>query len=207
MKRPTIFLDTQVDASRVMLSRACETAGFRLADTRVQLSRQGTPDARGPTLGHIRAARAEDRDAVAELAARSLRGSRFHQDPFIPPERADRLKAAWAANYFSGQRGDGMAVAEAEERVVGFLLFLCRNGTMVIDLMAVDAALRGAGLGAGLVAFASGKARLPSLAVGTQAGNTLSLRFYQGLGFRVDRIGHVFHHHGLQLRSTSEGSA
>ena len=207
MKRSNIFLDIQVDASWITLSRACEAAGFRLADTRVQLSRQGTPDVRHPALGRLRAARAEDRDAVAGLAARSLRGSRFHQDPFIASELADGLKAAWAVNYFTGRRGDGMVVADTEEGVAGFLLFLRRNGTMVIDLIAVDAAVRGAGLGTGLVAFACGEARLQSLSVGTQAGNTTSLRFYQSLGFRVERICHVFHHHGLLPRSLSAGSA
>jgi ribosomal protein S18 acetylase RimI-like enzyme len=197
LKQPNVFLDAQVDASRMADSRACETAGFRLADTRVQLRREGAPSPRGASSVRLRPARSEDRLAVAALAGKSFRGSRFHQDPSIPMERADALKAAWASNFFIGQRGDGMAVAEAKGQVIGFLLYLLRERTLVIDLVAVDGTHRGQGVGAGLVSFASETAGMPALAVGTQAGNLASLRFYQRLEFRVDRIGYIFHHHGL----------
>ena len=197
LKRPNIFVDAQVEASRMADARACESAGFRLSDTRVQMRLQGAPDFCGTTSVRLRCARPEDRDAVAALARRSFRSSRFHQDPFIPTERADALKAAWASNYFIGQRGDGMVVAEAEGRMIGFLLYLLRDRTCVIDLVAVDAGYRAQGVGTGLVSFVSHQAGMSALVVGTQAGNSASLRFYQRLGFHVDSICHIFHHHGL----------
>ena len=71
---------------------------------------------------------------------------------------ADEIKAQWAANFFSGQRGDRLVVAvlneKPSEKIVGFAL-LATGGRVevVIDLIAVDEAYRRRGIAAEMIAF------------------------------------------------------
>ena len=65
--------------------------------------------------------------------------SRFHLDPRIPRETAHRIKARWAENYFTGERGDAMVVARRGSETAGFLQLLRGDAVLVIDLIAVDA--------------------------------------------------------------------
>ena len=192
-----VFVDVSVDAACLEVVRDCEDMGFRLADTNLRFERQGPPP-RGNCPIAPRAARPEDREGVAALARRAFVCSRFHRDPLVPKDRADEVKALWAANFFAGQRGDGLMVAEADGQVAGFLLYLIRQGMMVIDLVAVDAPWRGMGLGTRLTAEAFAVSGQAGLAVGTQAANLPALRLYQSLGLRLAGVKHVLHHHGKQ---------
>lgn len=192
-----VFVDASVDAACLDVVRDCEDLGFRLADTNLRFERLGPPPQGNCPLAP-RPARPEDREGVAALARRAFICSRFHRDPFLSQDRADEVKAAWAANFFSGRRGDGLMVAEADGQVAGFLLYLNRQGMMVIDLVAVDAPWRAMGLGTRLVAEAFGVSGQTGLVVGTQAANLPALRLYQSLGFRLAGVQYVLHHHGKQ---------
>ncbi len=195
---PEVFLDAVVDAGQAAKARLCEDAGFRLVEASVRL--EGAPHPAGArdaqSGAQLRPAQAGDRAQVEAIAGHCFRGSRFHADPLIPRELADALKARWAGNFFTGQRGDAMTVAQAEGRVAGFLLALHRPDVMVIDLVAVDPEFRGRGLGAALVRAAHAQSGLPGLAVGTQAANAPALALYQSLGMRVRSLAFVLHHHG-----------
>jgi len=190
------FVDASIDVRSLDLANACAGAGMRLIDTNLRLARPGMTGPAAPHAGHVREAKAADRPAVEAIAASSLRLSRFHADPAIAQPRADALKAAWAGNYFTGARGDGMLVAEAEGKPVGFLLYLLKDEGLVIDLIAVAAAQRGKGLGASLVAEAARSTKAARLITGTQLANAPAAAFYEGLGFRIVGAGHMFHFHG-----------
>ncbi|MDQ7834246.1 MAG: GNAT family N-acetyltransferase [Humidesulfovibrio sp.] len=175
-------------------------AGFRPVDVSLSLARVVRTAGEIPPQawpGLVRLARPEDEADVRRISATSLTTSRFHQDPAIGLDVAARIKAEWAGNYFCGKRGQTMAVAEKDGRVAGFLLFLYSGQSLIIDLLAVDAPFRRQGAAAAIIAFA--EANLPgftTLAVGTQAANTGSVRFYESLGLRYTGSSYVLHAHG-----------
>ena len=191
------FAYAKLDAADITASSALTDIGFRLVDTALSFS--GMPE--GGTVSGMRFADPADRDAVAGITGQSFRFSRFHLDPQVPDSLANAIKAAWAANYFSGQRGDGMVIAEHEGRVAGFLQLLWAGNRLVIDLIGVAPQLQGRGLGRGMIRHAArhgtGDGRIPAgMLVGTQAANTPSVRLYESLGFRLASAQHVLHHHG-----------
>lgn len=191
------FAYAKLDAADISASSALTDIGFRLVDTALTFS--GMPD--GETVPGMRFAAPGDRDAVAAIAGQVFRFSRFHLDPRVPDTLANTIKAVWASNYFGGQRGDGMVIAEHEGRVAGFLLLQWTGDRLVIDLIGVSPDLQGRGLGRGMIRHAArhgtGDGRIPaSMLVGTQSANTPSVRLYESLGFRLASAQHVLHHHG-----------
>lgn len=174
-------------------------AGFRLVDTALSFEGEIGGDA---VDGTIRFARPGDRGPVAAIAAGAFRYSRFHLDPLVPGTLAAAIKSAWAANYFDGKRGDGMIVAERDDRVVGFLQLLWSSpDRLVIDLIGVEPASQGRGIGREMILYAArhgtGNGRAPSrIAVGTQAANVPSVRLYESMGLRLTAAQYVLHHHG-----------
>ena len=149
---------------------------------------------------YINAARPEEAIAVASIASRAFKYSRFHLDPRFPEECAQRIKGEWARNLVSGLRGEGCLVARRGNRVVGFLGYLRpmqQDAPNVIDLVAVDPSEQGTGVGKEIVAMflASADNDRREVIVGTQAVNRSSVRLYENLGFRLDSADYVLHGH------------
>ena len=90
-----------------------------------------------------------------------------------------------------------MVVAEQGGEIVGFTQLLKASGeVLIIDLIAVKATYRGQGVAQEMIRFSSSAFGHTSvMRVGTQIANTVSLRVYQGMGFRIVSSGYVFHHH------------
>lgn len=171
--------------------------GFRLVDTNVGLERNERPGATSAQDTRIRQAGPADAPTVADLASRSFRLSRFHADRRIPEGVADRIKTAWAGNYFLGKRGQLMLVAEADGQVAGFCQILLPEGpAMVIDLICVDQAFMGRGLARAMIDTAGGLSGRERTRTGTQLVNLAALEFYRALGFRITSAQYVFHYHG-----------
>ena len=195
-----VFAYAKVDAGRIAEVSRLTASGFRVVDTALGFDGP-VPDDAGDA-GGIRFAAAGDRNSVSRIAASAFRYSRFHLDPLIPGGTADAIKSAWAANFFSGQRGDGMVVAERGGQVVGFLQLLwAAPGRLVIDLIGVEAAAQSKGIGREMIAYAArhgtGDDRIPqTMAVGTQAANVPSVRLYESLGLRLASAQYVLHYHG-----------
>ena len=193
------FAYAKVPVVEIGTVRQLTDAGFRVVDT--ALTFEGAIGGEADR-GGVRFARADDRESVAGIAASAFRYSRFHLDPLIPRELADAIKATWAMNYFEGKRGDGMIVAEHDNRVVGFLQLLwSAPDYLVIDLVGVAPASQGRGIGRDMILYAArhgtGDGRVPSrISVGTQAANVPSVRLYESLGLRLCVAQYVLHHHG-----------
>jgi len=180
------------DAGAVLIScrtegkgAALAAAGFRKVETLVTLERKMTGAIDVPAGAPIvRAGDDGDVAACRRIAAAALRWDRFHADPRIDDGRADALKADWIENDLCG-RADLTLVAEADGQVAGFCALLRRMDAAVIDLIAVDPALQGKGIGRALVIDALNRYRasVPAMRVGTQAGNPSSIVFYRSLGF------------------------
>jgi ribosomal protein S18 acetylase RimI-like enzyme len=193
-QRRPVFLYTRVPTGSVRAVRSFEDLGFGVVDTSVIFEH---PALEGRTTSvATRPARPEDRGAVMALAARSFCYSRLHLDPAIPRDIADRSRAEWAGNFFTGRRGDHMIVAEASGGLAGFAQLLGpRDHIVTIDLIGVAAPLRRRGIAAALIAAAGKIAGAQTLRVGTQIANTASLLLYETLGFRVVETYYVLHCH------------
>jgi GNAT superfamily N-acetyltransferase len=195
LDRPHGFYFSRVPATEIRKVDALAAVGFRIVDAGVTLEReQAGRVANGGNV--VRAAVPQDREAVADIARRGFKFSRFHLDPQIPRALADEIKAQWAENFFRGQRGDTMVVAEVGGKPGGFLQLLhADDGALVIDLIAVAAGHRGKGIGSAMIAWAAQHASGSRMRVGTQAANVGSLRFYENLGFRTVATAYVMHLH------------
>jgi ribosomal protein S18 acetylase RimI-like enzyme len=188
------FYQAKVEADDVRSLLELQDAGFRVVDLNLTLARK--PEAGGGRPTGIREATDDDRAAVEAIAERDLAVSRFHLDPKISPELAARVKRDWIGAYFEGSRGETVLIAERGGATAGFLAVLATERSRVIDLIAVRAADRGAGIGASLVAALLASAAESDLVeVGTQASNTAATRFYERLGFRLRRARYVLHLH------------
>lgn len=195
LNAPRGFYYARIATDDVIAAHRLAALGFRVVDTGVTL--EWRTEAGGTNASGVRHARPEDLEAVMGLARRGFSQSRFHLDPAIPKELADEIKSRWAGNFFSRSRGDHMIVAEAEGRVAGFLQLLdAADGALVIDLIAVDPAVRRRGLGRTMIGYASRLAKKPLMRVGTQVANTGSLRLYENLGFRTVASSYLMHLHG-----------
>jgi ribosomal protein S18 acetylase RimI-like enzyme len=192
-----LLVTAKLPAQDVAAVGALESIGFRVIDMALTFEASAIEPRADQ---RVRVAKPGDRDAVATLAGRSFRFSRFHLDPEIPRALADRVKARWAANFFMGGRGDAMVVAEQDSAVVGFLQLLRGpSGGVTIDLIAVAPEASRQGLARAMIGLAAqgvGGARPKGWRVGTQAANIASVRLYESLGFRLSQAQFVLHHHG-----------
>lgn len=192
------FATAKLAASATADVAELEGLGFRVVDMALTFD---TDKVNSGSRAGARFARPEDQARVEAIAGSSFRYSRFHLDSRMPKALADKVKAAWAGNWFRGKRGDGMVVAEADGRVAGFLQLLwAAQDCLVIDLIAVDAASARGGLAKAMISFAhergTGDQRRPrSMRVGTQAANVPSVRLYESLGFRLRGAQFVLHYH------------
>lgn len=131
----------------------------------------------------------DDRAGCVAIASRAFSFDRFHRDRDRLGDVGDRIKAAWVDNAFAG-RADAILVTRHGDRPTGFVLCQRSGDAAFIDLIAVDPAFRGKGLGRilvrGVLEHYAGSA--PLVRVGTQDDNTASNRLYQSIGFQpVDR--------------------
>ena len=190
------FLYAKVPTSDIDAVGALVGLGFLVVDTNVVLERPAgsVPD---DVDDACRFAKAGDREAVCALAGRSFTLSRLHLDPAVPRAVADRSRSEWASNFFAGQRGNHMVVAEVAGRCAGFLQLLGpKDGVLVIDLIGVDPDHRRRGLARKMIQFAAAQLRdFAAMRVGTQIANIPSLRLYEALGFRTTETSYVLHCH------------
>lgn len=188
----------KVDVADTPAGVRLQDAGFRIVDTNVTFEHKGgTPAAPAVSVAPAAGGHAE---ALINLAGRAFRYSRFHLDPALPDDLANRVKREWVRNYTTGRRGLELLAAVDGATPVGFLAVLEQGDARVIDLVAVAPEAQGRGVGRTLVdTFVrrhAGNGR--RLVVGTQLANAPSLRLYAACGFEVASASYVFHlHRGL----------
>lgn len=155
------------------------------------------PTSRFAIETHDRVSDHQDLAAIEAISASVLRRSHLHSDPRLPMEITRRYYAAWARNNATG-RARQTVLARADQTVIGYLSILHRTPPatpiaspsadrvqVVIDLIAVDAAWQGQGVGAALLTtLAAWLAARPGAVatVGTQADNP-ALKLYRRFGY------------------------
>lgn len=182
----------KVPAGDVSAIIAAVDAGFRIVDVNVTLERRGD---HGVPAGAAAPATPDQHAALLQVAGSCFRYSRFHLDPMLPRELADRVKREWVRSYVEGRRGIELL---ADNGATGFLAVLeAADGARVIDLIGVAAESQGRGIGELLVATFVERHGVGGrlLRVGTQVANVPSLRLYEKLGFRVVTSCYVLHRH------------
>jgi len=185
------FCYAKVPETNHQEKKVLEDAGFTLVETSVIYQKQVSQvEASDPRL---REARAGDCERVKQIAGCSFRLSRFHVDPKFSPGAGNRIKEAWAGNFFRGARGDRMLVAEESGDLAGFILILKKPRGVVVDLVAVDPAFQGRGLGPALLLAAETKGC--RITAGTQKANTSSCRMYEKCGYKPSKSELVYHLH------------
>jgi len=146
-----------------------------------------------PPAWPVRSAKPEDEAVVCALAAAAFHASRFHVDPFVGPDLGVKIKSDWAKNFFRGLRGERLLVVEENEKPSGFILLIEQAERTVVDLICVDPAKQGKGLGKALLQAAETPGKW--IQAGTQEINHLSRRLYEGLGYSVRETCWVLHRH------------
>jgi ribosomal protein S18 acetylase RimI-like enzyme len=197
------MLQARVPASEPAVLAALQGAGMRVVNCAVTLARRkgtGFSNPTGAVQVDVRHADPDRDRAILDVAGRCFLSTRFHLDPQIPDELANRIKREWAANCLRGLRGDSMLVATAGPRLVGFLAIInataAQQPVRVIDLIGVDVDAQRQGVGSALMArFVDEAPEDAMLRVGTQASNESAMRFYQRLGFGIESIAFDLHQH------------
>jgi dTDP-4-amino-4,6-dideoxy-D-galactose acyltransferase len=193
---PAGFYYAKVDVGDVSSVEKLTGRGFRVVDVNVVLTRDPDRPALEPSLNVV-AAEPEHADKVLEIAGNCFRFSRFHLDPRIGVDAANRVKREWARSHVEGRRGVGLLVALLDGEVAGFLAVLDAPPARVIDLIGVAPRAQGQGVGKALVA-AFVELHGPGageLRVGTQIANVPSLRLYAKTGFVATSSAYVLHLH------------
>ena len=185
---------------------AAQAAGFRVIAGQTYFLRS---DGRaGRDAAHraprIRAGVPSDLPVMQRITREAFSdGTRFHLDPALPRATAETVHARWIENAVNGTMADQVLVAELKRAVVGYVTCLCdrplqkRTGVRMgeINLIAVDASVRGRGVGRALVEAAwrwFRAHRVPAVTVNTESTNLPAIRVYLASGFRVSHATYEF---------------
>ncbi len=197
-RRGVEHLTARVAANDPSSIHALQSRGFVLLDSIVTFSRPSTAPA-DPSGGvAVRLWRSGDLESLRRIAASSFSCDRYHADPEIPNEVADRLHADWIENSCRGF-ADAVLVAELEELpggVAGFTTVKIDRpaaqelGVRIaaIVLVATDQRARGRGIGGMLTGAAIEWCRTQAVhivEVGTQLRNVRACRLYAAMGFQI----------------------
>jgi ribosomal protein S18 acetylase RimI-like enzyme len=167
-----------IDADDLVTIETAVRQGARLVDLRVELAGQIGPEA-GGDAPHTRRATHADREALLPQARELAIESRFSRDTRIPDQKVREMYDIWLDRCLD----EGVVVVPTD-RGAGFV-GARRNGDVAsIELVYVDAASRGQGLGHALIRGAVAALGASDVSVVTQSGNVAAQRLYQALGLR-----------------------
>jgi len=167
-----------VDAGEVAAIDTAVRSGARLVDLRVELGGRIDPAAvaaDAPTRTATRADRAVLIPQVRQLSVES----RFARDRRIPDEKVGEMYEIWLDRCL-----DEGVVAVPIGSDSGFVGARTDGGGAQIELVYVDAASRGHGLGRALIREVVSSLAVSEVTVVTQIGNVAAQRLYQSLGLR-----------------------
>ena len=195
---------TKVDAREVEIVQALGASGLYVVDVNVVFGNKADAfvESGAESLElSVAEIRPEEHEEVLYIAENSFRYSRFHLDPGVSLEIANRIKRDWIANYIRGHRGDHLFAASLDGRAVGFLAAIRSETeygrTATIDLVGVHPDFQKRGIGSALTAAFIDYYRdsCDWLQVGTQVANIPSMKLYQRMGFYISGAQYVMHMH------------
>lgn len=183
------------DAGDPATASAAASSGFRFVDQRVTLRHPGREG--GGAVGEaaavgVRRAESPDLPALRAIAREAHRDTRFYFDGNFPEERCADLYEAWLEKAFASA-SEHVWVVDEGVGAIGYVTVEVEPSPQ-IGLLAVEAAERGAGIGARLVsaALARGSEGRPMRVV-SQGRNVAALRLYEGHGFLTEAVACWYH--------------
>lgn len=193
------FYYTKLATDCIAVMSQFVSAGFRVVDVNISFEREPAK-VESPSIPSVivREASPQDGDEILAIAETCFVYSRFHLDPLISSNVANKIKREWVANYLRGVRGEKIFAAEMDGKVVGFNAVLKTSDSIrVIDLIGVDKNYQGRSVGKALVEsfVTDSHGRYARLRVGTQIANTPSMNLYERCGFKVAGASYVLHAH------------
>ena len=195
------FLSVRLPEGAIAALHAAEAVGFRIIESFLTFGRKtdGEIPFNGESAFHVRLAQPDEMETVAAIAYRAFESFRLRVDPQIPESRARHSRREWVRNGFKG-RAEAIYVAESENHLIGFALLRSKASPEKageIELIAVDPAFQGRGIGKALVAEAIRhyQSKTAQIQVGTQAKNLRAIGLYTRMGFSVVRSELSFHRH------------
>ena len=220
------FLSVRLPEDAIAALHAVESVGFRIIESFLTFGRKTAGEIPFGTKSdfYVRLAQPDEMETVASIAYCAFQSFRLRVDPQIPESRARHSRREWVRNGFKG-RAEAIYVAESENRlrsacpdsigesprIVGFALlrskvsrrFWERSTEKIgeIELIAVDPAFHGRGIGKALVAEAIRhyQGKTSEIQVGTQAKNLRAIGLYTRMGFSVVRSELSFHRHSEMI--------
>ncbi len=196
------FLWSKCPSGNPILAHALEDAGFRLMDCEMVLVHAGGGAERNEGRFRIEAVHAKPIPELASIGG-VFSKSRFHADPNIANEAADRMWRESVLNAFAG-RADEVFVAFDGDKPVGMVS--CMDDALSADVfgkpvrtffhVGVMPGQQGKSAGRQMLAAAikGSSAKAAALRVETQSANTAALALYQGRGFRIAASYYSFHY-------------
>ncbi len=166
------------------------SAGFEVVDGIVALKRE-LENLEPTHFPQVRLATAQDAREVAELAGRTFRFSRFHNDPAIYREQADKVHYEWAWNSCLGKAADAVLLWVEGGRIAGFSTVALKGDTATIVLVAVADEYSGHGIAGKLTLKCCEwmKSRGVRYArVQTQSHNVAAQTVYKRSGFATENL-------------------
>ena len=195
------FLSTRLPEDELAVLHAVEAVGFRIIESFLTFSRKtaGEIPRNDESDFQIRLAQLDEMEPVASIAYRAFQSFRLRVDPQLPDSRARHSRREWVRNGFKG-RAEAIYVAKSDNRLVGFVLLRSKVETEKvgeIELIAVDPAFHGRGIGKALVAAAIRhyQGETSAIQAGTQAKNLQAVGLYVRMGFSLIRSELSFHRH------------
>lgn len=193
----SLFIQCKVQTEDLNFIRLLEESEFNLIDTNVVFKKvlnhkriNGIEDDRLI----VRSANSADKKAVMSIANRNFKYSRFHLDPNISSQIANKLKSEWVGNYFKGERGDHMVVSEINGVVSGFVQLLVQEDHYLIDLISVDEDFQRMGIAQSMLDYCDKLYQnLQFSLVGTQISNVGSINLYIKHNYKLHSSKYVFH--------------
>ncbi len=192
-----LFIFTKIRTDLIEQIHLIEEIGFNLIDTNIFFQKSGEVKLKNHSQDKIdiKFADLSHKNSVGLLAYENFLFSRFHLDPFIKNSCANALKQKWVENFFLGNRGDKMIIAEYEKEPIAFLQLIQDANNLIIDMIAVSKLHQGKKIASSMIYFASKKLDHEKISVGTQISNMPSIQLYQSLGFKHISSDYVFHYH------------
>lgn len=193
-------LTARTPAENLELAHSLERAGFQLVDAiqtfGMRLGQALSPGAPSPPGVEIGFLQTWQQEQVVDLAGRVYRFDRFHSDPVLVNETADRLHREWLRNACAGEAADAVIVAHRRHQVLGFVTVRMerelerwcgfRLATIVLVATAPEAQKQGVGraMTQHVVQWLA-QNNLQAVQVGTQLSNIAAARLYENCGFRL----------------------
>jgi dTDP-4-amino-4,6-dideoxy-D-galactose acyltransferase len=193
------YLVTRINAADTYSIHGLETQGYVMVDGILTYSLDISRDSEYRSNSDkftVRILEEGDIQQVIGIAQNIYKYDRFHSDPAILSEKADKLHAEWLRNSCSGSVADKVIVSALDNNILGFVTCkIDRLSTQylglsigTIVLVGVINNASGMGVGKEMTKFALEwfkRNNVGIVEVGTQLSNIRASRLYESCGFKL----------------------